>query len=936
MKTKTRYERERGVTLVEYALLLALIALACITGFGLLTRGTEAVADRMATAIGPPEDHVAPVMAAGDRGEAAPAELNTAPLNVLGDERCKVSIVPMVARNAADWNEWISAYEEAQDLHCDIAHSYMHWADIELDNGVFDWDSPGYYVSLAKGHGMEVSQEITVINVMDIGNLPADLAGRGLDDATLQQRFLSFVEQYAEHFKDDVSYLWLGNEIDTYLHYNPDKVPTFVNLLTQAVAIVREHAPEMKVGTVMTYHGAVMTGRTGWIHTFGPLVDIMAVTFYPQHMPGRYDEATIDQQFDDIVATYGDYPLALVESAVSAEAVYGGGEDKQVSYCRALFRAMRRHKDVFDFAGWFNLHDFDPAYLEMLFGGWGISDPDVLAWNGSLALSSFQDEEKPVHAVWAEEAGGSVAPPDNQAPTVAWVSPADGAAVSGQVALSIQASDAEDETAALTVECRIDGGAWQGAAYSAGSGRFEYTWDSTAVGDGDHALDARATDTQSGTATASIEVVADNADEPPAVAWSNPAGGAGVAGWVTFRVDATDAEDAAGALTVVCRVDDGGWLAATYNAATGRYERGLNTETLADGEHALSARATDSGSHTVTVGITVTVDNVDEPPAVVWSNPADGATVAGQVTLRISATDAEDGAGDLSVACRVDGGAWQNAAYNAATQRYECAWDTDGLAAGDHALEARATDSEGNTVAATITVNTEGAPDQAPTVAWANPADGATIAGRITLQMSAVDDADPMGTLTVQWRVDGSAWQPTAYNAETGRYEATADTTGVADGDYALQAQATDSAGNTSALGSLNVTVRNQPADPEKMYVSDISFRQVGQRLITTVTIRRDSNANGVADPDDAVVEAARVELKYTFDEDADGVFEPDGDDGYVVLDRETKTNGTAKVSFRRVPRGDYRIDVTSLTHDAYTHEAPLDVDNPAYYTMDY
>jgi PKD repeat protein len=98
-------------------------------------------------------------------------------------------------------------------------------------------------------------------------------------------------------------------------------------------------------------------------------------------------------------------------------------------------------------------------------------------------------------------------------PTVSIVSPAQGATVSGSVAIEIDATDVEDAAGTLTVEWNVDGGAWQGTTYS--GGLYVATWDSTGVGDGARTINARATDSASNVGTDSVGVTVDNVNDPP-------------------------------------------------------------------------------------------------------------------------------------------------------------------------------------------------------------------------------------------------------------------------------------------------------------------------------------------------------------------------------------------------------------------------------------
>ena len=103
--------------------------------------------------------------------------------------------------------------------------------------------------------------------------------------------------------------------------------------------------------------------------------------------------------------------------------------------------------------------------------------------------------------------------------------------------------------------------------------------------------------------------------------------------------------------------------------------------------------------------------------------------------------------------------------------------------------------------------------DAAPSVSWANPADGETVFGTVTVQIDASDAEDGTDSLEVTYSVDGGSERATAYNAETGYYEDSWDTTTVADGDHTLAATAMDSAGNSSS-SSITVTTDNTEDAP--------------------------------------------------------------------------------------------------------------------------
>jgi hypothetical protein len=120
-----------------------------------------------------------------------------------------------------------------------------------------------------------------------------------------------------------------------------------------------------------------------------------------------------------------------------------------------------------------------------------------------------------------------------------------------------------------------------------------------------------------------------------------------------------------------------------------------DTTLYGDGSHTIEASAR---GHTDTV--TVIVDNGgggNTPPVVTITNPADGGTVSGTVTITVTAVDAEDG--DLIPDIYIDD------VFIATANSYD--WDTTLESDGTHTIYAEATDSGGLTGSDSITVTVD-------------------------------------------------------------------------------------------------------------------------------------------------------------------------------------------------------------------------------------
>jgi hypothetical protein len=197
---------------------------------------------------------------------------------------------------------------------------------------------------------------------------------------------------------------------------------------------------------------------------------------------------------------------------------------------------------------------------------------------------------------------GGGTPVDNP-PSLTITSPLEGATVSGMVAVTATASD---DNGVTQVEFFMDNVSI-GIDTNGGDG-WSVSLDTTAETDGTHTLSATATDTAGQISSDTISVTVQNGtttDTPPTVSISAPAAGSEVADVVTVTAFA---DDDFGVSQVEFFVD--GASIGFDNDATGGWSITWDTTNYVDGEHSLSAAATDTaGQTTMSESVSVTVNN---------------------------------------------------------------------------------------------------------------------------------------------------------------------------------------------------------------------------------------------------------------------------------------------------------------------------------------
>ena len=187
-------------------------------------------------------------------------------------------------------------------------------------------------------------------------------------------------------------------------------------------------------------------------------------------------------------------------------------------------------------------------------------------------------------------------------------------------------------------------------------------------------------------------------------------------------------------------------------------------------------------------------------PSVTFTNPSNGATVSGTITVSLSASGGSGTYNNYTV--KLDG----TTIYSG--QGPSFSWNTTTATAGAHALTATVTDSSNVTSPATQ-INVTVSQGSGIAASITSPATGATVSGTVPVNMSVSGAA--AGNKTFALSIDGVVKSTQTVAGTTASYNW--DTTAYAAGSHTLSLTVTDSS-NASNTTSITVTVSTGGGTP--------------------------------------------------------------------------------------------------------------------------
>jgi len=357
---------------------------------------------------------------------------------------------------------------------------------------------------------------------------------------------------------------------------------------------------------------------------------------------------------------------------------------------------------------------------------------------------------------------------DNTSPTVTIVSPKNAANIHGSISVEAYANDASGiEGMEFEVETNS-----VAMTFDNLTGHWTVNLNTTALGDGLHVINVKATDKAGNVGSTSVAVTIDNTG--PVASIDAPANNSYLHGITKINVTGEDATFNRTELFI------NGRLVSSWNVS-GANTYQWNTTAFTDGAYIIAVKVYDNANNFAIDEISVTVDNTS--PIAEIREPAALDYVKDNCNITVFAYDVNLNLIQLSV----NGSNLRSWTTNGI---HSFIWNTSSIN-GARTIVLNVYDKAGTKTERTITVIVD---NTLPSVSITNPQAGAELSGNATIIFAATDT----NLESVQLFIDQSIFNVTG----TTSYQW--DTTKVGDGSHIIRLIAYDKAGN---VGNTNITV---------------------------------------------------------------------------------------------------------------------------------
>jgi len=317
-----------------------------------------------------------------------------------------ISILP--GGEPSQWTDesFTENFQKAKQGGMSIAIWHHNWGDLETSLGEYKWSDIDYEFYKTAQQGLKYSLIIEVIHTNTLGKYPQGISFRKFDDPGFIQAFKSFIRVLLDRYSGQIDYLWIGNEVDGYLHNNKKQITPFLDFYQEAEKEIKSIDANITVGIVASYHLARNNNEVKLLQDFAKRGDAIGLTVYMEDDRRTPDVLDTQSYFEQLISFFPDKKIAIIETAWSSRGAKGS-EQKQVEYVQEISKVIDKYKNRFVFFSWIVLYDIHAAMNRQIAASFGVpldskGGRQFLDWQGSLGLLNNKGGEKPAWKIWKE------------------------------------------------------------------------------------------------------------------------------------------------------------------------------------------------------------------------------------------------------------------------------------------------------------------------------------------------------------------------------------------------------------------------------------------------------------------------------------------------------------------------------------------------------
>ena len=265
----------------------------------------------------------------------------------------KIGLVINTINPPKSMDDLEEAYKVASTSGAGRTNLYVHWNQLEPEEGNFDWRVTDIMMKLNEKYNLKTTLFFSVVNADRLGPFPSWMGNQALGQ-TLEDETIRVLDSILSRY-ENIDYVIFAGDIDYHFQRASGSIPTYVEFFDDVYSEIKSNHPDVKIGNSMSLENVLNKGmEPGGSFELTPRLemgDFIALSYKPIDTIGDINR-TPQEAIDNLkqsIEIFPSHQLAFFEISWSTSDFVNGNSDDQAEFIKSSLNFFEENESKIEF-----------------------------------------------------------------------------------------------------------------------------------------------------------------------------------------------------------------------------------------------------------------------------------------------------------------------------------------------------------------------------------------------------------------------------------------------------------------------------------------------------------------------------------------------------------------------------------------------------------
>ena len=273
----------------------------------------------------------------------------------------KIGLVINTINPPKSMDDLEEAYKVASTSGAGRTNLYVHWNQLEPEEGNFDWRVTDIMMKLNEKYNLKTTLFFSVINADRLGPFPSWMGNQALGQ-TLEDETIRVLDSILSRY-ENIDYVIFAGDIDYHFQRASGSIPTYIEFFDDVYSEIKSNHPDVQIGNSMSLENVLNKGmEPGGSFELTPKLemgDFIALSYKPIDTIGDINR-TPQEAIDNLkqsIEIFPSHQLAFFEISWSTSDFVNGNSNDQAEFIKSSLNFFEENESKIEFftiSRWFD------------------------------------------------------------------------------------------------------------------------------------------------------------------------------------------------------------------------------------------------------------------------------------------------------------------------------------------------------------------------------------------------------------------------------------------------------------------------------------------------------------------------------------------------------------------------------------------------------